>query len=69
MENGPAAVTGAVFALFGAALLLWTAVCVRQRRPVAAGVHPAFAAAVTGAVSLVSLAVGVWCFAHLFSHL
>jgi hypothetical protein len=69
MENGPAVVTGAVFALFGAALLVWTAVRVRQRRPVAVGVRPALAVTVTGVVSVGSLALAAWCFESLFTHL
>ncbi|MFF8591971.1 hypothetical protein ACF061_11065 [Streptomyces sp. NPDC015220] len=65
MENGPAIFTGTVFALFGGVLLGWTAVRVRQRRPVALGVNQVASATVAALTALVSLTLGVWCFAGL----
>ncbi|MFI1168365.1 hypothetical protein ACH4UM_33465 [Streptomyces sp. NPDC020801] len=65
MESGPAIFTGSVFALFGAALLGWTAVRVRHREPVALGAHRVASATVATAAALVALALGAWCFTHL----
>ncbi|MEU9338395.1 hypothetical protein AB0D49_35465 [Streptomyces sp. NPDC048290] len=65
MESGPAIFTGVVFALFGGALLLWTAVRVRRREPVALGVRTGTSAVVTTVTSLVALAVAAWCFTRL----
>lgn len=65
MERGPAIFAGVVFALFGGALLVWTAVRVRQRRPVAHNVNPVASATLAGAVSVIALILGVWCFSRL----
>ncbi|MFJ9631413.1 hypothetical protein ACIQPR_44320 [Streptomyces sp. NPDC091280] len=64
MESGPAIFAGLVFALFGGALLLWTAVRVRHREPVAQGVNPVASATLAGVVALAALFVGTWCFLH-----
>ncbi|MEV8066008.1 hypothetical protein AB0P32_07670 [Streptomyces sp. NPDC085995] len=65
MESGPAIFTGTVFALFGAALLVWVANRVPRRAPVAAGVGRAASATLATLAALASLAVGVWCFTRL----
>ncbi|MEU9665952.1 hypothetical protein AB0E25_10210 [Streptomyces bobili] len=65
MESGPAVFAGMMFALFGGGLLVWTAVRVRQRQPVALGVSPVASATVTTLVAVAALAVGAWCFTRL----
>ncbi|MET7651567.1 MULTISPECIES: hypothetical protein [unclassified Streptomyces] len=65
MESGPAIFTGTVFALFGSALLVWTAVRVRHREPVAQGVSPVASATLATLASVAALAVGVWSFIRL----
>ncbi|MET9830101.1 hypothetical protein ABZ078_12450 [Streptomyces sp. NPDC006385] len=65
MERGPAIFAGAVFALFGGGLLMWTAVRVRQHRPVAQGVSRVASATLAGLVSVVALIFGVWCLTRL----
>ncbi|MER6559215.1 hypothetical protein ABT300_16040 [Streptomyces sp. NPDC001027] len=65
MENGPMIFAGMVFALFGGALLVWTAVRVGHREPVAQGVSPVASAALALLASCAALAVGVWCLARL----
>lgn len=65
MERGPAIFAGLVFALFGGALLMWTAVRLRQRRPVALGVSPVASATLAGLVSVIVLIFGTWCFTRL----
>ncbi|MEU7054862.1 hypothetical protein [Streptomyces sp. NPDC046197] len=65
MESGPAIFAGTVFALFGAALLVWTAVRVRHREPVALGVNRIASATLSGVVAVVALTLGVWCFSRL----
>ncbi|MGW6460120.1 hypothetical protein ACWF94_30030 [Streptomyces sp. NPDC055078] len=62
MESGPAIFAGTAFALFGGGLLLWTGVRVLHRSPVAYGVGPGTAVALTTGFGVVSLALGVWCF-------
>ncbi len=62
MESGPAIFAGTVFALFGAALLMWTVVRVAHRRPVAHDARPVTSATLTTLVSAGSLMLGVWCF-------
>ncbi|MFE2419643.1 hypothetical protein [Streptomyces hokutonensis] len=64
MESGPAIFAGLVFALFGSALLLWTAVRVRHREPVAQGVNQVASATLAGVVAITSLLLGTWCFLH-----
>ncbi|HEY9374315.1 hypothetical protein [Streptomyces sp.] len=62
MESGPAIFAGAAFALFGAALLVWTGARLLHRAPVAHGVSPVAAAAFATASGVIFLALGVWCF-------
>lgn len=61
MESESAIFAGMVFALFGGALLVWTAARVRHRRPVALGVSPVASATVATLAALLALAVGAWC--------
>ncbi|MEU8522296.1 hypothetical protein [Streptomyces sp. NBC_01216] len=65
MESGPAIFAGTAFALFGGALLLWTVMRVRHRRPVAHGVDVRAGAALTTVFGAVFLLLGVWCFGRL----
>ncbi|MDF3143809.1 MULTISPECIES: hypothetical protein [unclassified Streptomyces] len=65
MERGPAIFAGVVFALFGGGLLVWTAVRVRQRQPVAHSVSPVASATLAGLVSVIALIFGTWCFSRL----
>ncbi|WP_306327732.1 hypothetical protein [Streptomyces venezuelae] len=65
MESGPAIFAGAAFTLFGAALLLWTTVRTLHGEPVAYGVGPRTAVAVTSLFGAVFLVLGVWCFGRL----
>ncbi|MHC3475269.1 hypothetical protein ACYF6T_42310 [Streptomyces sp. 7R007] len=62
MESGPAIFAGVVFALFGGALLVWTAARVRHGEPVAHGVSPVASATVAALAAVIALAVGTWCF-------
>ncbi|MGW3103141.1 hypothetical protein [Streptomyces sp. NPDC001100] len=64
MESGPAIFAGVVFALFGGALLLWTAVRVRHREPVAEGVSQVASATLASVVAIAALLLGTWCFLH-----
>ncbi|KPI03014.1 hypothetical protein OK074_5164 [Actinobacteria bacterium OK074] len=64
MESGPAIFAGTVFALFGVALLTWTASCLRLRRPVAHGVHPVASATFTTLTGAIALVLAAWCFTH-----
>ena len=64
MESGPAIFAGLVFALFGGALLLWTAVRVRHREPVAQGVNPVASATLASLAAVAALLLGTWCFLH-----
>ncbi|AWK12978.1 hypothetical protein SSP531S_44480 [Streptomyces spongiicola] len=61
MESGPAVFAGTVFALFGAALLIWTGARVRHRAPVAHGVNPATAATLSMIFGTAFLLAGLWC--------
>ncbi|MFF7180184.1 hypothetical protein [Streptomyces sp. NPDC008121] len=65
MESGPAIFAGTAFALFGAALMLWTGARVLSREPVAHGVAPGTAAVLTTLFGVVFLLLGVWCFGRL----
>ncbi|MEU9297214.1 hypothetical protein [Streptomyces sp. NPDC048266] len=65
MESGPAIFAGAAFTLFGGALLLWTSVRTLHREPVAYGVAPRAAVALTSLFGAGFLVLGVWCFARL----
>lgn len=62
MESGPAIFTGSVFALFGSGLLLWTAVRLRQRAPIAHEVNPLVSATAAGFAGVVAVVLAVWCF-------
>ncbi|MFG2330160.1 hypothetical protein ACGFMM_11095 [Streptomyces sp. NPDC048604] len=62
MESGPAIFAGTAFALFGAALLVWTGARLLHRAPVAHGVGPAAAVAFSANAGVIFLALGVWCF-------
>ena len=64
MESGPAIFAGMVFALFGGALLLWTAVRVRIGEPVAQGVNQVASATLATMAAVLALGLGAWCFAH-----
>ncbi|MFH9723819.1 hypothetical protein ACH4M4_12765 [Streptomyces sp. NPDC017254] len=65
MESGPAIFAGTAFTLFGGALLLWTTVRTLHREPVAYGVAPRAAVALTSVFGAASLVLGVWCFGRL----
>ncbi|MFJ3904541.1 hypothetical protein [Streptomyces sp. NPDC090025] len=65
METGPAIFAGAAFTLFGAALLVWTGVRVRQGEPVALGVAPRAAATLATLFGVLFTALGIWCFGRL----
>ncbi|MFF9814238.1 hypothetical protein [Streptomyces sp. NPDC014006] len=62
MESGPAIFAGAVFALFGGALTVWTAVRVRNGEPVAHGVRPVASTALAALAAMAALGAGLWCF-------
>lgn len=61
MESGPAIFAGAVFSLFGAALLVWTAARVRRGEPVALGVNQVASAAFAGLAAVIALGLGAYC--------
>ncbi|MFJ8661084.1 hypothetical protein [Streptomyces sp. NPDC093795] len=65
MESGPAIFAGTAFTLFGGALLLWTTVRTLHREPVAYGVAPRTAVALTSFFGAGFLLLGVWCYARL----
>ncbi|MET8947577.1 hypothetical protein ABZX30_29555 [Streptomyces sp. NPDC004542] len=65
MESGPAIFTGAVFALFGAALLVWTATRLRRGEPVAAGVNRVASATFAGLAAVIALGLGTYCLTRL----
>ncbi|MCT2589923.1 hypothetical protein LHJ74_08350 [Streptomyces sp. N2-109] len=60
MESGPAVLAGLSFAVFGAGLLLWTATRAWRGQPVADGVQPLAALALTGGFGLLSAIGGAW---------
>jgi hypothetical protein len=62
MERGPALFAGIVFALFGGGLLVWTAVRVRHRQPVAQGVSPVASVTLATVAAVIALVLGTWCF-------
>ncbi|MER5596781.1 hypothetical protein [Streptomyces sp. NPDC002265] len=64
MESGPAIFTGAVFALFGTGLLVWTATRVRRREPVALGVNPVASATLAALAGVAALVLAAWCIAR-----
>jgi predicted exporter len=65
MESEPAIFAGAVFSLFGGALLAWTVTRVRRHRPVALGVNPVASATLASVAAVLALAAGTWCFTRL----
>jgi hypothetical protein len=62
METGPAIFTGAVFALFGGSLLMWTGTRLRRREPVAQGVSQVASATLAGLASVIALGLAAYCF-------
>ncbi|GHJ27196.1 MULTISPECIES: hypothetical protein [Streptomyces] len=64
MESGPAIFAGTAFVLFGSALLLWTAVRLRLRAPVAHGVSPVAFAALSLLFGTAALGGGIWCLGY-----
>jgi hypothetical protein len=64
MESGPAIFAGTVFALFGGALLSWTAVRWRHGEPVADGVNPVASATVAALAGVTALVAAAWCLRH-----
>ncbi|MFF0289731.1 hypothetical protein [Streptomyces sp. NPDC005262] len=65
MESGPAVFAGTAFALFGAALLVWTGARIVHRAPVAHGVSPFVSTTLATLFGVLFLVLGVWCFTHL----
>ncbi|MFE9098539.1 hypothetical protein [Streptomyces sp. NPDC007264] len=65
MESGPAVFAGTVFALFGGALLIWTAVRLHRREPVAEGVSRAASTALASLVAVAALVLAAWSFSRL----
>nr|WP_239070899.1 MULTISPECIES: hypothetical protein [unclassified Streptomyces] len=63
MESTPALFAGMVFALFGAALLVWAGARTAGRAPVTQGGGPV-GAALTILFGAASLVAGVWCLAQ-----
>ncbi|MFD4786883.1 hypothetical protein ACFWN1_07375 [Streptomyces sp. NPDC058459] len=61
MESVPAVFAGAVFALFGGALAVWTTVRVYRAEPVAVGVNRVASAVFAGATAIVSLGLAGYC--------
>ncbi|MFC9243284.1 hypothetical protein ACFT7S_04310 [Streptomyces sp. NPDC057136] len=62
MESVTAVFAGTAFALFGAALLIWTGARTLHRAPVAHGVSPVASATLATLFGGTFLVVGVWCF-------
>lgn len=65
MESGPAIFAGAVFALFGGVLLVWTGTRVRRGEPVAQGVSQVASATLASLAAVVSLGLGAYCLTRL----
>ncbi|MEV5956510.1 hypothetical protein AB0M11_22530 [Streptomyces sp. NPDC051987] len=65
MESGPAIFAGVVFALFGAALLVWTGTRVRHGEPVAQGVSQVASATLAGLAAVISLGLAAYCLTRL----
>ncbi|MFJ8981183.1 hypothetical protein [Streptomyces sp. NPDC102282] len=61
MESAAAVFAGVAFALFGAALLVWTGARSIQRAPVALGVSPVASTALATLFGVLFLVLGVWC--------
>lgn len=62
MESGPAVFAETAFALFGAALLLWTGARTLHHAPVAHGVSSLVSTALATVFGVAFLGLGVWCF-------
>ncbi|MFB6948049.1 hypothetical protein ACFCXP_00280 [Streptomyces niveus] len=65
MDSGPAIFAGAAFALFGAALLVWTGARVLHRAPVAHGVSLATSITLATLAGVSFVALGLWCFGRI----
>ncbi|MFI8007684.1 hypothetical protein OG206_18005 [Streptomyces sp. NBC_01341] len=65
MESTAAFFAGTAFALFGAALLVWTGARTVQRAPVALGVSPVASTALATLFGVLFLVLGVWCFTRI----
>ncbi|RPE41913.1 hypothetical protein EDD90_5012 [Streptomyces sp. Ag109_O5-1] len=65
MESGPAIFAGAVFALFGGVLLVWTGIRVRRGEPVAQGVSQLASVTLASLAAMVSLGLGAYCLTRL----
>ncbi|MET9807609.1 hypothetical protein [Streptomyces halstedii] len=64
MESVTAGLAGTVFALFGAALLVWTGARTIRRAPVALGVSPVASTALATLFGALLLTLGVWFLTH-----
>ncbi|GHH85366.1 hypothetical protein GCM10018793_53020 [Streptomyces sulfonofaciens] len=65
MESVPAVFAGVVFTLFGAALLVWTAMRLRHGEPVAEGVNPIASATVATLAGVAAVSLGFWCLSRI----
>ncbi|MFF9676730.1 hypothetical protein ACF1GS_34480 [Streptomyces eurythermus] len=65
MESGPAIFAGAVFALFGAGLLVWTGTRLWRREPVGLGVSRIASSVLAGMAGAVALTLGGYCLTRL----
>ncbi|WP_329209678.1 hypothetical protein OG257_21160 [Streptomyces sp. NBC_00683] len=65
MESVSAVFAGSAFALFGAALLIWTGARAIHRAPVAHGVSPVASTALATLFGVLFLVLGVWCFTRI----
>ncbi|GAB1336948.1 hypothetical protein ACE1SV_35380 [Streptomyces sp. E-15] len=65
MESAPAIFAGAVFALFGAGLLVWTGTRLGRREPVALGVSRVASSTFAGVAGTVALALAGYCLTRL----
>ncbi|MFD3586554.1 hypothetical protein [Streptomyces sp. NPDC058683] len=65
MESGPAFFAGAVFALFGGALLVWTGIRVRRGEPVAQGVSQVASATLASLAAVIALGLAAYCLTRL----
>lgn len=65
MESVTAVFAGTAFALFGAAVLIWTGARTIHRAPVAHGVSPVASTALATLFGVLFLVLGVWCFTRI----
>jgi hypothetical protein len=65
MESGPAIFAGAVFALFGGALLVWVGIRVRRGEPVAQSVSQVASATLASLAAVIALGLGAYCLTRL----